>query len=477
MAKTSYFQGKLGLDYLAKKEKNLKVAMDLLSKSPGRSSLYLQFDDGDLKKYKGAYRIKNNPKNLSYVKEITADLVTKKGITLDKTNTKDGDQYFFTVNGVSFAIALSGRALSNVTLESGKAQAAGTPTTAQQEDGFIVNLNAGKLLELKEISHKVGYDFDDSWYHSYTESFKAFTSKIISQRDLDKYIFYRDSDNKKLDFLNKMTDEKILPSKKDNWNPADLWAVRKSKIEELKKEVGVLYDKMRNDKNISIEQLNKYIETKLKNLDIVGVSLKKVEGRKANLDLIKADAKFFKAIVLQRITKKFPMDVTLSYFDLYITYKCFKSENVEYYYRFRPRAKSGELGQSAEGAPVTQKNFDGAVAKQQVLDVYLKQGSDISKLLKKTKMPKTNVADGIAKLDKSYDDFKKFVVKNKYDFAIVKGLTTTLNDEYKVKRGILNLFYLYLVETYKNRQELFRKFYMAAKKMNEFSSIHYKIYG
>src|SRR5210317_1166570 len=238
MAKTSYYQGKLGLDYLAKKDKNLAPAMKILSESAGRTTLYLQFDDGDLKKYKGAYRIKNNPKNLSYVKELTHDLITKKGITLDKTNTKDGDQYFFKVGPSSFAIALSGRPLSNITNEDGKSQAAGNPTIPQQEDGFIVNLQANKLLELKEISHKVGFDFGNDWYHSYTQSFKGFTDKI--------------------------TDEKILPSKKDNWNPADLWAVKKTESENLQKEVDKLYNKMRNDKNVSIEQLNKFVETKLK---------------------------------------------------------------------------------------------------------------------------------------------------------------------------------------------------------------------
>lgn len=477
MAKTSYYQGKLGLDYLAKKDKNLAPAMKILNESAGRTTLYLQFDDGDLKKYKGAYRIKNNPKNLSYVKELTHDLITKKGITLDKTNTKDGDQYFFKVGSSTFAIALSGRALSNITGEDGKSQAAGSPTIAQQEDGFLVNLQANKLLELKEISHKVGFDFGNDWYHSYVESFKGFTSKILSKNELKNYSFYRDSDKKKLDFLNKITDEKILPSKKDNWNPSDLWAVKTTEINTLQREVDALYNKMRNDKNISIEQLNKFVETKFKSKDIIGISLKQVTGRKANVDIIKADAKFFDSIKLLRITKKFSFDVTKTYFDLYCTYKCFKSENVEYYYRFRPRAKSGELGQSGEGAPVTQKNFDGAVAKAEVLNVYLKRGADMTVLLKKKKFPKTNVAEGVDALDKSYDDFKKFVKKNKFDFADIKNLTLKVNDEYVVKRGILNLFYLFLIETYKDRKELFKRFYMAAKKMNDFSSIHYKIYG
>src|SRR6056300_90058 len=132
--------------------------------------------------------------------------------------------------------------------------------------------------------------------------------------------------------------------KKDNWNPADLWAVKKTESENLQKEVDKLYNKMRNDKNVSIEQLNKFVETKLKSKDIIGVSLKQFTGSKANVDLIKADAKFFNSIKLLRITKKFDFDVTKTYFDLYCTYECFKSNNVEYYYRFRPRAKSGELG-------------------------------------------------------------------------------------------------------------------------------------
>ena len=52
-----------------------------------------------------------------------------------------------------------------------------------------------------------------------------------------------------------------------------------------------------------------------------------------------------------------------------------------------------------------------------------------------------------------------------------------LKDEYKVRRAIYNLYYAYMIETFRDRKEMMKQFYLSAKKMSEFSSIHYKIYG
>ena len=50
-------------------------------------------------------------------------------------------------------------------------------------------------------------------------------------------------------------------------------------------------------------------------------------------------------------------------------------------------------------------------------------------------------------------------------------------DDKLIRRGLLNLNYAYLIDTYTDQKELYKKFYLAAKKVNEFSSIHYKISG
>merc|ERR1711991_996437 len=88
------------------------------------------------------------------------------------------------------------------------------------------NLKEGKMLENLKINKEIGFPFGKDWYSSFTKSFDAFTKKIILQKNLKDYEFYRDSDPKKLKMLNQITDPEILPSSKDNWNPSDVWAVK-----------------------------------------------------------------------------------------------------------------------------------------------------------------------------------------------------------------------------------------------------------
>ena len=57
----------------------------------------------------------------------------------------------------------------------------------------------------------------------------------------------------------------------------------------------------------------------------------------------------------------------------------------------------------------------------------------------------------------------------------VSGLEDKLSD-YEIKRGIVLLYYIYKFETTSNKQRTFKSFYLAAKKLNEFSSIHFKVF-
>ena len=90
-----------------------------------------------------------------------------------------------------------------------------------------------------------------------------------------------------------------------------------------------------------------------------------------------------------------------------------------------------------------------------------------------------SVIDGLNLLPKTYSSFVKYVKKNKFDFLDVdmKSMEMNLKDEYKVRRAIYNLYYAYMIETFRDRKEMMKQFYLSAKKMSEFSSIHYKIYG
>src|SRR6056300_848704 len=131
----SYFQGKKGLDHLAKEVPVFKGAMAILNNSDRRKTLYLEFKDGKLY---SRPRIKINPKDTEYAELLVGQLTTKsKGsIKLDPSTTP-GDTYVLSVGGQFFRLYLSGRTLSNVIGEDGKAVDAKKPTTAQQEDGCM----------------------------------------------------------------------------------------------------------------------------------------------------------------------------------------------------------------------------------------------------------------------------------------------------------------------------------------------------
>jgi len=113
-------------------------------------------------------------------------------------------------------------------------------------------------------------------------------------------------------------------------------------------------------------------------------------------------------------------------------------------------------------------------------DAFDFDGVNFTKFIKTFNAKKAkSVIDGLNLLPNTYSSFVKFVKANKFDFIDIdlNSIKEDLKDEYKVKRAIYNLYYVYMIETYKDRKEMMKQFYLAAKKMSEFSSIHYKIYG
>ena len=78
-------------------------------------------------------------------------------------------------------------------------------------------------------------------------------------------------------------------------------------------------------------------------------------------------------------------------------------------------------------------------------------------------------------LSQTYDkQFAAFVKANKFKFVNVTGIADKLG-EYEVKRAVVLLYYIYKLETC-DQKKIFKQMYLAAKKMNAFSSVHYKVY-
>jgi len=472
---TAYLQGIQGLNYLGKMsgyKKPMNILKHYLKTNGKRKTLYLKFNDGELEEVlSGVYQIKINPSDKNFLNDLRDELEDN-GEDIDKSKTKPGQTITFKSG---FQLYLSGRTLSNVIDESGNAVAAKKPTNDQQEDGFIINLKEGKMLENLQINKKIGFQFGKDWYSSFTKSFDAFTSKIIKKTDLSKYEFYRDSDKKKLEMLNQITDPAILPSSKDNWNPSDVWAVKKDEKNRLAKEIDKLYTERKKNNNVSIERVNKFIETEFKKKNLIGISLKQVLGNSAIVDKITKDAKYIDSVKFLGFKNKMEFDVLKTYFDINVKMACIKNDTLDYLFRFRPRGSSSAVTNNGEGRLSGSGPADGAIDKKNVLSVLLPNADDIAK--EKYGKSKTIIeALNFLVASKKYKGLQTWVNKGSYKFLKIKNLDKKADDKL-IRRGLLNLNYAYLIDTYKDQKELYKKFYLAAKKVNEFSSIHFKISG
>src|SRR5210317_1895894 len=440
----------------------MNILKSYLKSDGKRKTLYLKFNDGELDEVlNGVYQIKINPSDKNFLNDLRDELEDN-GEDIDKSKTKPGQTITFKSG---FQLYLSGRTLSNVIDESGNSVAAKKPTNDQQEDGFIINLKEGKMLEPLKIDKAIGFQFGKDWHDSFTKSFTAFTSKIISKSNLSQYEFYRDSDKKKLKMLNQITDPAILPSSKDNWNPSDVWAVKISEKGDLEKEIGKLHK----------ERINKFIETQFKNKNLIGISLKQVLGTTAKVDKITKDAKYINSVKFLGFKKKMDYDVLKTYFDIDVKMSCIKNNTLDYLFRFRPRGSSSALTNNGEGRLLGSGPADGAIDKKNVLSVLLPNADNITK--EKIGKSKTilEALDFLVK-SKKYKGLQTWVNKGNYKFLKIKNLDKKADDK-DIRRGLLNLNYAYLIDTYKYQKELYKKFYLAAKKVNEFSSIHFKISG
>ena len=168
-------------------------------------------------------------------------------------------------------------------------------------------------------------------------------------------------------------------------------------------------------------------------------------------------------------------DVLQTYFDINVKMACIKNTTLDYLFRFRPRGSSSATTNNGEGRLSGSGPADGAIDKKNVLSVLLPNADDITK----EKYGKSkNILEALNFLvaSKKYIGLQAWVNKGKYKFLKIKNLDKKADDKL-IRRGLLNLNYAYLIDTYKDQKELYKKFYLASKKVNEFSSIHFKISG
>jgi len=467
MAK-QYFQGKAGFDMLVAKKPALKTVIAKFT--PFSNMMYLETDDGKMAPGTPLIKITDD-KGFSNVVAAAGTVKTAK-ITDQK-----GNKFLVEVGSDKVFLYKSGGRLQNVIDEEGNATTAKTPSTAQQEDGTRFCLeyySINKKFPTKELINKaVKFEFGKDWHDSFEKTINAVLT-VIPKSNIGLYDFYRDSNPKKPEFLNQITDARVLPDSKDNWNPSDIWAVKKNSAAKLTLAINALHEKLLA-KKAGVEDLNKFVEEKFTSKDIIGISLKKVAGAKATISKIEVDSKYIKSIMYQKPSKKFDYKVSNSYFDFLLDIKVFK-ETIKYRFRFRPRGASGELNTYGEGQPEDAKVWDGAISRDMLNEEFPGMLTVISDMKKATKVSST-VSTQISSMASlpNYKKFAAYVTANKFKFVTVSGINDKMGD-YEVRRAVVLLYYIYSLENAGNPGDVYKKMYLAAKKMNAFSSVHYKVY-
>lgn len=138
--------------------------------------------------------------------------------------------------------------------------------------------------------------------YGWIESFYAQQKVLLSKFDKKEWTEYN-REGGFMDYITKIvtTEFKEKVSKKDAWNPADIWLVRNEN--NIKKKIDQIVKKPRNE--TSIDELNAYLtelylnarKSGTKGDALTGLSLKKISGKTALYEEVNLNEKYFENIV------------------------------------------------------------------------------------------------------------------------------------------------------------------------------------
>lgn len=136
-----------------------------------------------------------------------------------------------------------------------------------------------KYSELKKLYPAI----NDAWIANYFAQQK----KILSEFSNTKFTeFTRDGGF--MDFITKLVAQKFKISKKDSWNPADIWCVQnESKI------ISQINSLVNKEGTVSIGELNSLMRTLYKERKLVGISLKLISEKEAKYEEVNLDESLF----------------------------------------------------------------------------------------------------------------------------------------------------------------------------------------
>ena len=131
--------------------------------------------------------------------------------------------------------------------------------------------------ELKKIfGTKYGHRLPD-WLHSFYEQQRAALIEY-SGPQWEEFVYgngsFVDFFEKHMDKLHRDLDPEVKVGRYEKWNPSDIWAVKKGKMQEIK-------DKLKSEmgKQTVLVKLNAILVNLMEDNDLVGISLKKIDAK------------------------------------------------------------------------------------------------------------------------------------------------------------------------------------------------------
>tara|TARA_B100002019_G_scaffold82815_1_gene71551 strand:+ start:6590 stop:7969 length:1380 start_codon:yes stop_codon:yes gene_type:complete len=151
--------------------------------------------------------------------------------------------------------------------------------TAKQENAtrlFCESYVSSNKIPSHEQIVKVYPKYDDDWYETFCKQAKAIKKYLKGTG----FAFSRDAPNGMMNYIEKIATTQCGVSTKDNWNPADIYATRKSKDSEIRKKIKDIAN-MKLQPPAKLDALNEYMRECFVKHDLVGISLKKINRNSA----------------------------------------------------------------------------------------------------------------------------------------------------------------------------------------------------
>jgi hypothetical protein len=155
---------------------------------------------------------------------------------------------------------------------------------------YISNGRMPNVCDIKKIYKKC----DDDWYGTFYKQAIA-SKKFLSGKG---YKFSRDQGI--MPFLEKTAMQRCGVTKKDSWNPADIYAVKASQENTIRNKIREIGD-LKCDPNEKLDILNEAMRVWFKSRELVGISLKKIAPNKNQASLEETNAKSNKDVVIKNI--------------------------------------------------------------------------------------------------------------------------------------------------------------------------------